>query len=63
MKTQKWTVCGWRDSEHVEGKAPDFTVEVTAKDEGEADEKGDRKIQRLHGEKCMAINSYPKPQK
>lgn len=60
MKNPKWIVCGWLDCDHTESKAPDFTVEVTAKDEGEADEKGDKKIQKIHGEKCMAINSYPK---
>lgn len=55
MKT--YIVRGWiNGSDYDEKKTADYAVKVRAKDEGEADDKGDRKIKREHGE-CSVIVS------
>lgn len=60
MKTNKWIVCGWNDGDTHQAKAPDCQVEVTAKDEAEAEDKGERKINKKIG-RCELIMAFPKP--
>lgn len=57
MKKQKWIIHGWFNNDDYEnGKPANHYVILTAKDESEADEKGDKKITKLYGT-CEVIVS------
>ena len=56
-KSKKYIVFGWLNGHDYDCYKPaNYTVEISAKDESEADEKGDKKLAKLHG-KCEVIVS------
>ncbi len=57
MKNQLFRVSGWLNgSDYDASKPANYSVTLRAKDESQADTKGDRQIERLHG-KCDVIVS------